>query len=415
LSLTLPAASMGQQAAGTAAANQEVEPPPPPPPAPPSGESTAPAAAAPACAPGCAPTCDGCASCDDGCGDWCDLGEPWTLKGALFGECEHWLNIGGWWQFGYHNRPNGVFNNHPHRLNLHQWWLYAEKVADGSEGLDWGFRGDLIYGVDAANTQAFGNPPGSWDFQNGFDHGIYGWAIPQLYAELAYESWKLKAGHFFTTAGYEVVPATGNFFYSHAFTQNYSEPFTHTGVLLTYTASDELSLHGGWTAGWDTGFDRFDDGSNFLGGFTYAVTDDLSATYVITLGDLGWLGEGNSHHFVFTWNIDEKWQYVLGSDIVHTNQGLFVGDGYDTVSAANYLFYTINDCMKLGGRAEWWKADGISYYEITGGVNVKPHANVVIRPELRYQWSPAGDGPGGNPVGIPLHGAIVGVDAIFTY
>ena len=94
------------------------------------------------------------------------------------------FDIGGWTQIGYHDKSNGVFNAHPDALRLHQQWLYAERVADGSDGLDFGFRFDAMYGVDGANTQAFGNPPGSWDFLNGFDHGIYGWALPQAYGEV---------------------------------------------------------------------------------------------------------------------------------------------------------------------------------------------------------------------------------------
>ena len=65
----------------------------------------------------------------------------------------------------------------------------------------------------------------------------------------------------------------------------------------------------------------------------------------------------------------------------------------DTIGVNQYLFYWFNDCLGLGGRAEWWKSDqggfgSDSYYEITGGVNYKPMANLVIRPEVRYQWSP---------------------------
>ena len=57
----------------------------------------------------------------------------------------------------------------------------------------------------------------------------------------------IKAGHFFTLIGYEVVGATGNFFYSHAFTMNNSEPFTHTGVLGTYDLGDGYTSYFGWT------------------------------------------------------------------------------------------------------------------------------------------------------------------------
>jgi hypothetical protein len=356
------------------------------------------------------------AACDaPGCGLFgSKVNEPWTLTGAIW-EKDPPLTIGGHFQFGYHNRSTGVFNTHPHHLDLQQGWVYVEKVADGSKGLGIGGRMDVLYGTDAQNTQSFGNNRGRFDFQDSFDHGVYGWAIPQLYGEVAWDKLSVKAGHFFTPAGYEVVAATGNFFYSHSLTHNFSEPFTHTGFLATYKPTAKWTIYGGWTLGWDTGFDRFDDGSNFIGGAGYAITDKMTATYIMTVGDLGVIGEGNSHHFVFDWKFADKWQYVLTSDILHTNEPVFTGNGFDTVGLNNYLLYTINDCWKVGGRGEWWKADGISYHVISGGVNWKPMANLTIRPELRYQWSPAGDGDAGNPVGLPLKGAMFGIDAYITY
>ena len=64
-----------------------------------------------------------------------------------------------------------------------------------------------MYGTDGYDTQAFGNDPGEWDFQNGFDHGRYAFAIPQLYGVLEKGDLSIKFGHFFTLVGYEVVPA----------------------------------------------------------------------------------------------------------------------------------------------------------------------------------------------------------------
>jgi len=141
--------------------------------------------------------------------------------------------------------------------NNHQSWVYVEKAADGSEGLDRGFRFDGMCGTDAGDTQAFGNQPGTWDYLNGFDRGSgYGFAIPQLYGELAYEDFSLNGGHSFTIIGYEVVPAPDNFFFSHAFKMYDSEPFTHAGALLRYSGLDMFDFYAGWTAGWDTGFNR---------------------------------------------------------------------------------------------------------------------------------------------------------------
>ena len=47
---------------------------------------------------------------------------------------------------------------------------------------------------------------------NNFDHGIYGFALPQVYGEVAMGDLSVKMGHFFTIIGYEVVTAPDNFF-----------------------------------------------------------------------------------------------------------------------------------------------------------------------------------------------------------
>jgi len=376
---------------------------------------------------GCDTPATGCdtagTSCDDilgdcaggGCG--CGLfGERFDLGTTLLGEDSGW-DIGGWLQSGYTNKSDGVLNTRPDSYNLHQAWLYAEKTADGSEGLDWGARVDIMYGLDGENTQAFGNNPGRWDFQNGFDHGAFHSAIPQAYGVLAYDKLSVKIGHFYTPAGYEVVPATGNFFYSHAFGWNFTEPFTHTGALATYTASDDVTLYGGWVAGWDTGFDRFNGGSAFIGGATVKATDDITVAYIGTVGNLGKIGDGNSHHVVVTTALTDKLNYALSSDVTTTNTGVFGGTTFHSVSAANYLIYNINDRLGAGARAEWLKLDGVSYYQTTLGINVKPTGNLTIRPEVRHQWSPAADKIGGNnPIGLSTtDDTILGIDAVLTF
>ena len=128
----------------------------------------------------------------------CDYGDPWTLSGFLHGDNEPRVNIGGWLQSGYHSEDNGLFNTRPDEWNLHQAWLFAEKEAVAGES-PFGFRADILYGIDAQDTQSFGNNPGAFDFQNGFDHGAFGWAIPQLYAELALENWTIKGCLLYTS------------------------------------------------------------------------------------------------------------------------------------------------------------------------------------------------------------------------
>ncbi len=69
----------------------------------------------------------------------------------------------------------------------------------------------------------------------------------------------------------EPFVAPDNFFYNHAFTMFNAEPFTHTGALGEYAAGD-VTLYGGWTLGWDTGFNNNDNsGTFFLGGLSGSV------------------------------------------------------------------------------------------------------------------------------------------------
>jgi hypothetical protein len=344
--------------------------------------------------------------CDDACAaDACDAcagGDPLEL----FPESDWGLKVGGWFQAGYNNKSDGKFNNVPGKVNVHQAYLYAQKVADGECGLDWGFRTDLMYGVDGYDAQAFGSNPGTWDFKNGFDHGIYAWAMPQAYAELALHDLSVKLGHFYTPVGYEVVTSPDNFFFSHAFTMYNSEPFTHTGALGTYAASDKLTLYGGWTLGWDTGFDSYQGGSNFLGGFGYAITEDISMTYINCIGDLGWRGQGYNHSLVFNVTLTEKLNYVFQTDFVGTD----TATANDDLSINQYLFYALNDCWKFGTRVEWWQRDGESLWEATVGVNWRPHPNFVLRPEIKYN-----SGEALVNLGLPDESTIFGIDAILTF
>ena len=78
--------------------------------------------------------------------------------------------------------------------------------------------------------------------------------MPQIYGEVAYNDVKVKIGHFYTPIGYEVVQATGNFFYSHSYSHTFGEPFTHTGALAAWAPNEKVTWYSGWVDGWDEGF-----------------------------------------------------------------------------------------------------------------------------------------------------------------
>jgi len=361
---------------------------------------------------GCAPKCgaDGCGPGGDGCGcktDGCDGG--CGSSSDMFGLCcdqEEFklfegVEVGGWIQVGYTSQPT-AFNSpaQSKRVMLNQGWIYLDKAATSECGeWGWGYHADFIYGADATNTQSFGNNPGQFDIDPGFQHGSReAWAIPQLYAEVTNGDWTVKAGHFYTLHGYEVVQATGNFFFTHAYTMNYAEPFTHTGAIVTYALNDTTDVYAGWTLGFDTGFDQSFGGNNFIGGFSHQLTDDLKLTYIASIGDFGTgfglVADGSfAQSVVLDYQINEKLNYVFHSDVLRAAN-------YDTVGVNQYLIYQLTDCVSAGTRVEWWKAQGASINAATVGLNIKPHANVTVRPEYRYDWSPSGNTNKGLQTGV---------------
>lgn len=378
--------------------------------------------------------------------------DPWTLTN-LFNNPEGGntlkeagVKISGHMQWGYQSAPDGAFTGNGPFVNQYEWgqfnlnqqYLFMEKVADGSKGIGWGFRVDGMYGVDGNEGQSFGNVvPNHWDYQNGLDHGAYEWAVPQAYGELAYKKWSIKMGHFYTIVGYEVVPSTGQFFLSRQLTFWNSEPFTHTGALASYKPNDKLTIMGGWVAGMDSGYFRFEQASAFLGGFTWLIDPKTTFVYSMIGGNLGWRGDGAINSFILSRQWLPKFSTVHQFDVLATNlrqtpAGLPGGTldmpadfnnpaSYtprDSTGLINYAFYDLTPKLKAGIRYEWYKADSVSYNTLTFGVNIKPKPYLIIRPEVRGMWS-----PGNHQTYTGAHGyssqlfnqTVFGIDAIVTF
>lgn len=376
------------------------------------------AAPADMCGGGCdAGSCDsagcGCGSCGGGLGG--ALGGGAGLAGLLGG-----IDVGGWVSLGHHTYNNTLFNQHADRVRLHQAWVYAEKVADGSNGIGLGGRIDYLYGVDAQDTQAFGIPNGHWD--TNWVNGIYGHAMPQLYGEVAIGDLSVIVGHFYTLIGYEVVGAPGNFFYSHAYTMYNSEPFTHTGALATYSASDALTLYGGYVLGWDSGFE--DNGDAFLGGYSVDLADNFNITNQVVAGRFSEQADGTSLSgevgFMTSWiattTLSDALTHVFWIDYLDTDHGYDRATRRETFDITNYLLVSLTDNLTWGNRLEWYNIDDLAgghndVYEFTTGFNLGLGENLMIRPEVRWDWDK--DNVIGNELGSSQTTA--GGDVVFSF
>jgi hypothetical protein len=326
-------------------------------------------------------------------------------------------------------------------------------LGDCCCGSDWGYRVDVMWGSDYVFTQAAGlelhqDFTPHWNQRAPGESSEYGLALPQFYVDLAYNDWTVKFGHFYTIIGYEVVPANGNFFYTHAYTMQYGEPFTHTGVLGAYKYSDTTTLNIGVVNGWDA-FDKIQDEASPIFGFgwdggeglTVAWNAILSNSEPIGLGPAaGTLTDRAMYSLVigYTFGCDDEWQYVLQHDYGWQAgaDAAAPGQAAEWYGINQYLFYTVNDCWKAGGRFEWFRDDdgarvtGLrnpsnaifgqsfagNFYEFSVGMNWTPTANWTVRPELRYDWfDGVGTVAGPFDAGTDNSQFLVGFDAIFLW
>ena len=324
------------------------------------------------------------------------------------------INVGGWVSSGVagnidsptdnYNGPV-TFGDRANEFHMNELYGYIEKSVD-AEGKKWdlGFRADILYGTDARFTQQA-------NFDNTLilnsDSRFYKLAFPQAYATIFApigNGLTTKIGHFYTIIGNEVVTAPDNFFYSHAYTMQYGEPFTHTGILSSYPVNDNISVTAGVVTGWDS---FFQEPANFLGGATYTTDDEkTSLAFSLITGDVNNPNMKNDEHnrtmysIVFSHDITDTLHYKLQHDmgIEEKYKG---SDSAKWYGINQYLTYDVNDQLGAGIRLEWFRdEDGVRvgaigngntmpggqnhYLAATVGLNYSPLSWVTLRPEVRY-------------------------------
>jgi len=376
--------------------------------------------------------------------------------------------IGGWANAGItynaaapDNNFNGpvTFGDRSGEFQLNQLNLFVQRaVATEGDAWDVGGRFDAMFGSDAIFTQAYG--VGAYDVNTGLplnrnhwdldllgsnDNRFYDLAFPQAYLEIfapVGNGLNIKAGHFYTPIGYETVPAPDNFFYTHAYTMQYGEPFTHTGILGSYTVDKNWSVLGGVvtgssTGGWDGGWDKQLGNWSGIAGATW--TSD-SGTSLNVSGTYGGASEQSSepwalYSVVLKHNFNDKTHLVVQHDHGFAN-GISPGLANSSVGALlpdtakdtewyginTHFYYDVSDTVIAGVRGEWFRDQNgfrvcspgrvaaatnvidnngtagsyaanflstcapASYYAVTAGVTWKPMEWLRLRPNVRYDW-----------------------------
>ena len=294
-----------------------------------------------------------------------------------------WINGGATFNPGQASGFNGpvTFADRSNRFQLNQFNIFIERpvVAEGSTW-DIGGRFDFMFGTDAIFTQAYGVP--AFDVNSGqplsrsnWDLDLccastryYGIAIPQAYAEVYVpvgNGLNVKAGHFYTPIGYESVPAPDNFFYTHAYTMQYGEPFTHTGVLGNYKINGNWSTigavtTGSATGGWDGGFDKQLGNWGGIAGITW-TSDDMGSSANIS-GNYGETSTRSNepwgmYSVVLKHRITNKTHFVLQHDHGYAGGVLLngVNKNAEWYGINTHLYYDLTSELSVGIRGEWFR------------------------------------------------------------
>jgi hypothetical protein len=320
-----------------------------------------------------------------------------------------------------------------------QYYLIFEKPLKQDETVNLGFRMDNLFGNDWQFTYMQGL------FNRAFPNGWFaGYDMPQLFGEvhlpiLTSRGLDVKGGRWYTVSGYEVVPAPDRTLLSLPYAFTYGQPFTHVGVLTTLHLTDKIDLYNGAINGWDRWInERYIWG--YIGGFTWTSKDEknklgfaavwgpnqfpsflpanqpIYPTGYINVPSVAGLNNPGYHRndrtlfaIVYSHAWDDKLKQVIGTGgaaeraIPGLGAPLLEGipqnakPNYDTWYAfVNMFLYNFTDTVTGVWRSEvFWDTNGARtgklvgdrYYEMTLGARYKPKDWLLIRPEVRYDWS----------------------------
>lgn len=321
-----------------------------------------------------------------------------ATKDTLWG-----ISIGGYLDMSYtydFNRPNSnpvtgdhaiipgrAFANQNNEINLDALQLYIDRLPkDAGQA---GFRIDAMAGKDA---RALG------DLFGGTANDIAIYQAFVSYIAPVGNGLTIDVGRFSTWHGFESIESPSNLNFSRSLLYTGAQPFTHTGVRLTYPLNDQWELSGGVTQGWDTsGVEDNNNSWSFHGAVRWMPMESVYIQNSVAYGPETTVNNHDYrllYDFVGTWQVAEDWK--LGANVDwrrDENQSLKVaGQDADLWGFAGYVKYNVNEAMYLALRGEYFDdSDGIAWgainnnlWEITATLGYTWTEGLTTRLEYRH-------------------------------
>lgn len=282
---------------------------------------------------------------------------------------------------------------------------------DPSERYPWGFGVVTTAGMDSQKNHSLGI------FRDLGDGGPYFRNTAKYDLAEAYGSVRLplgdgltvKAGKWATLIGYEVYESPKNLNFSRDFLYTLGTPFTHTGLLVTYSFAKWLAASLGFTNGWDNS----DNPNGYLkatGQVAFTPSDKFSITTAFHVGPeqlrAQMIGRVNQR-----WIVDTTVLYTGIDQLTLAVNFDFAGEQNDPVlvalgtrkhnvsswsGVAGYVAYAWTKTLRTALRLEYFAdpqgvrngmtapGHNVDYYEITPTVEYKIWRGLVGRLEYRH-------------------------------
>jgi hypothetical protein len=327
-------------------------------------------------------------------------------------------------------------------------------------GVDFAFKLQFEFGSDARYNHYLGEADYLIDNVNQFTP-VEMWGavhLPWVFSG----GIDIKAGQFVTLEGAETIDPTTNYTYTKSYIFNFGIPFVETGVLTISHVNPLVDIYAGVTTGVNTTFGYRSGMPNGSPAFIGAIGLNLLDGNLTILGSTH-IGPTNPdtpatrlacgcdpntalrylNDITATWKVNDALTLITDANFIHD-------DGFDAsgYGVAQYAIYTVNDWLKLVGRAEVWRDNGSSktgtgffvagypgvfdfvnseygfpntsfteapttYLALTADLNISPplpkgtpiFQAVTIRPEIRWDRSLSGTLPFGGSAGLGFPGS----------
>jgi hypothetical protein len=316
-----------------------------------------------------------------------------------------------------------VFDVEHNKPLINQIDLNVARLVDLQSGqFDVGGRVEMLYGGDSRFIHSNGLLDGS-DFFHGPD---YQFDLPQAYVDVGIplgNGVRLRLGKFLF---FKQIDPNASVFYSHSFIFGGALPFTNTGATAFYPITQQFSVEGGISRGWDQSLKDNNGAIDGLARVRYSAGSNTDLSVAAIVGPE--LDGDNSHYrstidLALTQKVCPRGTVMV--DAVYGYQAMPSGmTNAMWYGAAGYGVYQFNPYLAGGLRGECYRDEealttGLAQtlFEGTVGLTVTPFPsdqigqNLKIRPEVRFDYSTRHYFDGAT-----RHDqTTVAIDAIFNY